>query len=142
MAMYKTFKTMAGDTNEHFTPASTQQQQSVPIDIPRVASLNHRKQLINQNMLVVIDNYTDWCGPCKQCAPQFAQLAAKYGRPGMCVMVKENIEDGHGGQPVAVRGVPCFHFYVNGQFMGDDTVVGADIGEVEKVVQRVLTSVQ
>lgn len=138
MAMYKTFKTMAEDSNESFSGIS---QQSIPIEVPRVASINHRRQLINENMLVVIDNYTDWCGPCKQCAPQYAKLAAKYGKPGVCVMVKENVEDNHGNQPAPIRGVPCFHFYINGQFLKDDTVVGGDIGEVEKVVQRVLKSV-
>lgn len=134
MALYKTFKTMSSDnpnTQETFEDTNSDK-------IPRISSLQNRKDLIKQNVLVVIDNYTDWCGPCKQCAPQFAKIANKYSKPGLCLLAKENAEDNFGGQPTPVRGVPCFHFYMNGQFLQDDIIVGSDVQTVENTIKRLL----
>ena len=133
MAQYKTFKTMSEDDLNN---SDTSQD----IKIPKISSLQHRKDLIQQNLLVVIDNYTDWCGPCKQCSPQFAKIAIKYAKQGLCVLAKENVEDGFGEHPIPVRGVPCFHFYMNGQFLQDDIIVGTDIQSVENTIKRLLTN--
>lgn len=130
MAQYKTFSTMGGDNN---VPAHENM-----VDVPRISSLEERQAIIQNNKVVVIDNYTDWCGPCKQCTPQFAFLAKKYARPGLCALVKENVEDKHGGCPVSIRGVPCFHFYVNGFHQDEMTVTGADMGTLEQTLKRVL----
>ena len=130
MAQYKTFSTMGKDEN---TPPPESMA-----EVPRITSLHERQALIQSNKIVVIDNYTDWCGPCKQCAPQFAVIAQKYGRPGMCAFAKENVEDKCGGWPVQIRGVPCFHFYVNGQYQDEMTITGADVGQIEQTLQRLM----
>lgn len=132
MAQYKTFSTMAQD--------DAAPNPSDMVEVPRITSLDQRRALVQGNLLVVVDNYTDWCGPCKQCAPSFAAMAGKYSKPGVCAFAKENVEDKCGGWPVPVRGVPCFHFYMNGQFLQDDIVTGADVGQVEQTVQRLLAS--
>jgi thiol-disulfide isomerase/thioredoxin len=128
MAQYKTFSTMGKDVNAP-PPESM-------AEVPRITSLQQRQALIKNNKVVVIDNYTDWCGPCKQCAPQFAVLAQKHGRPGMCVLAKENVEDKCGECPVPIRGVPCFHFYVNGHYQDEMTVTGGDITQVGETLSR------
>lgn len=128
MAQYKTFSTMSKDDN--FPDPETM------ANVPRISSLEERKALIHSNKVVVIDNYTDWCNPCKQCAPQFAVLSQKYSVPGLCVMAKENVDDKHGEWPVPIRGVPCFHFYVNGRFQDEMTVTGADMGTLEQTLKR------
>lgn len=107
------------------------------MEVPRILSGKQRTDLINNNRVVVIDNYTDWCGPCKQCAPHFAQLAKQFYQPGICVFAKENVEDKCEGCPV-IYGVPCFHFYVQGQRLDQLTVTGADVGEVTKTLTRLM----
>jgi thioredoxin-like negative regulator of GroEL len=107
-------------------------------EVPSITSAQHRQSVISNNFLVVIDNYGDWCGPCQQCAPQYAVLAGRYSRPGMCALVKEDVDKKYGGHPTKILGVPCFHFYVNGQFLPNEVVTGADIGLVEQTVRNLL----
>lgn len=130
MAQYKTFSTMGKDANAP--------DPSTLVEVPRVTTFKQRQSLIQSNLLVVVDNYTDWCGPCKQSAPHYAVLATKYAKPGVCALVKENIEDGCENHPAPVRGVPCFHFYMNGQFLEEDTVTGADMNAIEQTIQRLI----
>lgn len=137
-AHYKTFKTMSSDSNLPEPFINTQQNN---VEVPQIYSLDHRKDLISRNFLVVVDNYTDWCGPCKSSAPQYAALAQKYAHPGKCILVKENVDSKFGGQPVPIQGVPCFHFYVNGQFLSDEIIIGANIGQIDKTIQRILSTI-
>lgn len=130
MAQYKKISALGADTNAP--------EPSTMGEVPSISSAQHRQSVISSNFLVVVDNYTDWCGPCQQCAPQFAVLAGRYTRPGMCALVKEDVDKRFGGQPVKVLGVPCFHFYVNGQFLADDVITGADISLVEETIRRLL----
>lgn len=131
MALYKTFKTMSGDYQEP-DPAAL-------ASIPVIKSSQQRQDIIQQNILVVVDNYTTWCGPCKQCEPGFAALAQKHAKSGVCALVKENADDKLGGWPEQIRGVPCFHFYMNGQFLSDQTITGADVAAVGQTIERLLS---
>ena len=99
-------------------------------EIPLVESQQHRAAIISSNRVVVVDNFTTWCEPCKQVAPHFAKLAQQY--QGKCVCVKENVEKSFEGAPT-IRGVPCFHFYVNGEHIQELTVTG---GSIEKVAEN------
>lgn len=130
MKQYKTFSTMGKDENAPDT--------STMGEVPVVTGEQHRRHVIERHNLVVVYNYTDWCGPCQQCGPQFAVLAGKYSRPGVCSLIKENIEKKYGGLPVQVRGVPCFHFYMNGQFLKDEVIIGADMGAIEQTIRKLL----
>jgi thiol-disulfide isomerase/thioredoxin len=128
MAQYKTYNTMSNEENNNQNP--------VTVEVLKISSIEQRKTLIQNNLVVVIDYYTDWCGPCKSCAPLFANLATKYTKKGHCAFAKENVEDRIGDYPEKIKGVPCFQFHVNGQFIRDLTVTGADIDTVEKNIQN------
>ena len=91
-----------------------------------IKSIDHRNAVFKDDIkkLTIIDNYTSWCGPCKNLAPKFSALADKFGH--LVNFCKEDAEAGiPGGKPVT--GVPCIHFYFKGQFMEELTVHGADI---------------
>ena len=130
MAQYKTYTTMAGKDENEFDPETM-------IEVYDITSAAERKNIIQNNKIVVIDNYTSWCGPCKTCAPQFAKLCKMYIKSGMCALVKEDVEK-VGDRPIPVRGVPCFHFYINGQFQDEMTVTGAYVSLVEQTLQKLL----
>lgn len=127
MAQYKTIGEVGAEEN---APGS-----NTMADVPRITKPEHRDALLKGHKLVIIDNYTDWCGPCKQCAPQYAALAKKYARAGLCAFAKENVEDKIPGQKLPIRGVPCFHFYVDGAVQPSMTITGGDIASIENTVK-------
>lgn len=92
----------------------------------------HKGQLLTQNRVVVVDVYADWCGPCKQTAPDYAMLAKKYNKDGECLLVKENLDK----KLTKVEGIPTFQYFVNGRQV--DQTVGADLPEVESKIQAIL----
>ena len=100
-----------------------------------IQSKEHRQDICRKNRIVVIDNYTEWCGPCKFCAPQFIKLASELkGKAAFC---KEDVDKQFGETP-PIRGVPCFHIYVNGEYKKDLTVTGADVDQVRQKLEDML----
>ena len=98
-----------------------------------IQSKEHRENMLRNNRIVIIDNYTEWCGPCKFIAPQFIKMAGEYqGRVAFC---KEDVDKPFEGRP-PIRGVPCFHFYVNGEYKKELTITGADIEKVRETLDK------
>ncbi len=112
--------------------------------IPRITSRDHRHHFLQKYHIVVIDNYTDWCGPCKSVAPHYAKLAQRYQNmyPNQVVFVKENVEDNLPPHPDTppVRGVPCSHFYMNQKNYREHTVTGGNIKSVQENLDKLLRS--
>ena len=127
MSLYKTFNTMGGGDDE---------KQSSDYQVITINNHTDRKNFISKNKLLVIDYYTDWCGPCKQSQSAYAELAKKYSGDN-CLLVKENA-DGVQETPEPITGVPCFHFYLRGQHIHDATVTGANLEQVERNINNLL----
>ena len=64
--------------------------------ITHVSSSAQFEKLLSSNTYVVTDFYADWCGPCKQIAPIFEQLAKTDGKPGRIAFAKVNVDDQQG----------------------------------------------
>ena len=104
-------------------------------EVVEVQSLEHKKHFINTHKVCVVKIHAEWCQPCKAIAPRYAQMAQKYNRPGVCVLVAENADLNLSN----VRGVPTHQFFKNGQYLNQD-VVGADIAAVEKKLMELLST--
>lgn len=102
-------------------------------EVESIESLEHKKYLIRNNKVVLVDIYGDWCGPCKAIEKKYTQIAQQYSQGGVCAVVKENIDKKISPN---VRGVPTFQFYFKGQPAG--VITGADIVNVEKRLVQLL----
>jgi thioredoxin 1 len=98
-----------------------------------IQSLAHKNELINSNRIFVVDISADWCGPCKDIAPRYAEMAQRYNRPGVCLLAKEDVDMKFSP---SVRGVPFFQFYYNGRFVS--SITGADIDGVEAKLNELI----
>jgi thioredoxin 1 len=103
--------------------------------VTEITDIQHKNQILSQNRVVLVDIFTNWCGPCKKIEPEYSLIASKYNQQGVCAIVKENLEKKITSN---IHGVPTFHIYKNGQLV--DEIVGADLPKIEEKLQMVLDS--
>lgn len=122
---------MSYATLRTLSPAEQKEETSI---LPEVTSNIDRESYMAKYKVVVVDNYANWCGPCKMIIGPLNEIYKKYHREGVCVLVKENAELNLPNQRLRVkpRAVPCFHFYVNGTLV--ETIMGADVRKVEETI--------
>ena len=81
-------------------------------------------QEINNNSLLLVDFWAEWCGPCKSMHPIFTRMAKKYKRVRFA---RVNVDD---AQDIAtkygVQSIPTFIMFRNGEVV--NRMVGA-VGE-------------
>lgn len=88
--------------------------------------------------LIVIDFYTDWCGPCKMIAPKYAKLAEKY--PNV-TFYKLNAGDQNMEVIInacEISGLPTFCFFKNGTYI--NRLVGANDTQLENILLNNLSA--
>lgn len=84
--------------------------------------LAHHKE--KTGLPVIVDYYSDGCGPCRQIAPIYKQMSKQY--KGRVVFLKVDVNGNRETSSVQqIRSMPTFQFYLNGkkrhQFAGADT---------------------
>jgi len=134
MSNYASYKSLGEDIN-------APKKESMA-EIPRITSLEHRNNVKQKFNIVIIENYTDWCGPCKTIGPLFAQMAKKYldaegPNSNRIAFVKENVDDDIDGI-LSVRGVPCFHTFINGKHAPEYNVTGGDIVKITQHIADIM----
>ena len=112
-----------------------QQNQESQAPIIEVSTIDEKKYHIVNNKVCVVYIYGDFCNPCKQIAPRYNQLMNNYNNPGICMLLKENVENGLSN----CKGVPTFQFFKDGKYLNTD-IIGADILSVDKRIQELLSS--
>lgn len=87
-----------------------------------VTSDTFAAEVINAELPVVVDFWATWCGPCKQMAPVFEELAREYA--GLIKFVKVNVDDEQllAGQ-YRIQSIPTLLVFYQGQPI--DGAVGA-----------------
>lgn len=74
------------------------------------------------NRLIVIDFGASWCGPCKNIAPQYHQLAEEMQNVVFCKVDIDDFEEL--AQKFQVKSVPTFVFIKDTQLL--ETIQGAN----------------
>ncbi|XP_004574214.1 thioredoxin [Maylandia zebra] len=84
--------------------------------------------------LVVVDFTATWCGPCKQIAPLFAQMAADDDNKNV-IFLKVDVDEAEDvSSSCGISCMPTFHFYKNNQKVHEFS--GANVNTLkEKVVE-------
>jgi thioredoxin 1 len=70
-------------------------------------------EAINDDRLVVVDFYAQWCGPCKVIAPVVERLAVEY--KDNAVFYKVDVDEADREITVKVSAMPTFIFYRKGE---------------------------
>jgi len=125
MAQYRAYKDL-GNVPDPNGPNS--------FDCEVIVTREQKQQILQNNKLVLIDIYGDWCHPCKVIAPVFEQMAAKYNNPGNVYLCKEDVDKELSPN---CTGVPMFSFYVNGNNVKN--ILGGDMKDVESSLQALIT---
>jgi len=88
--------------------------------VEEVTSEAQFKKILSDNPAVVVDFYSQTCGPCIMMAPIFKEVAREY--EGRLKLIKVDVQRSYVG--VQIRSMPTFHFYLHGklenQFSGGD----------------------
>ena len=68
----------------------------------------------DSDLPLVVDFWASWCGPCKQFAPIFEQVAQQYAEKARFVKVSTETEP-HLAQHFMIRSIPTLMVVKNGQ---------------------------
>ena len=91
-------------------------------DVIIVDDTNFEKEVKQSKLLVIVDCYADWCGPCKLFGPVFESVAVNYkGKAKFCKLNVDNAGEVVGS--LGVFSVPTTLFLKNGEEV--DRVTGA-----------------
>ena len=78
-------------------------------------------QELMKTKTVFADFWAEWCGPCRQLAPVFAEVAKKF--EGKCEFVKVNVEQNPDASSLGISSIPCLIMFKDGK--EHDRIVGA-----------------
>ena len=89
---------------------------------PLVISDENFNQIIDENPIVVVDFWAEWCGPCRAMNPIIEELSLNY--ENKIVFAKLNVDK----NPISpskygISSIPTFLIIKNGQVM--NSVIGA-----------------
>ena len=80
------------------------------------------KDITNENSLILVDFWAEWCGPCKQIGPILEELATQY--ENKIKIFKINIDENpQTPQKYGVRGIPTLILFKDGNLI--DSKVGS-----------------
>jgi thioredoxin 1 len=70
--------------------------------------------VLQSKLPVLVDFYSDACGPCRRLSPTISELAAEFAGRAVVAKVDVNALPDLAGQS-QIRGIPAVLFYINGQ---------------------------
>ncbi|MCL7042342.1 hypothetical protein MKW94_002289 [Papaver nudicaule] len=85
-----------------------------------------------EDKIVVLDMYTQWCGPCKIMAPKFAKLAEKY-LDVVFMKLDCNNENRPLAKELGIKVVPTFKIFKNNEVVKE--VTGAKFDDLVKHIE-------
>jgi thioredoxin 1 len=96
---------------------------------------NFEEIVLKSELPVMLDVYTEWCGPCRAIAPFIEQLATEY--EGRVIIGKVDAEQcPEVAAKYEVRNVPTFLFIKGGELVNKE--IGANKSALTKKLEALL----
>jgi len=98
-----------------------------------VESEDQFNQEINGDLLVVVDFFATWCGPCKMIAPKLESMSKEMaGKVKFLKVDVDEMEDLAGAQEV--KAMPTFSFFKKGQKL--ESFAGANEQRIRETIEK------
>ena len=104
--------------------------ETLPIEIEEIEHFEAvADSAADDDKLLIVDFFADWCGPCKQFAPMFRQFAVRFGT--VAVFVKADIDENEAlAERFSIKSVPTLLFMRGGNGVAhvQDRIEGGGAG--------------
>ncbi len=78
-----------------------------------VTDASFEADVVNSSMVILVDFWAPWCGPCKALAPVLDEIADEYD--GKIMIAKMNVDDNNQTPPkYGIRGIPTMLLFKEG----------------------------
>lgn len=127
---------VAGDGGDSEPAVATGQAQRPVVATAPIQAGEHDYANYTQrdDVLVMVDYYADWCGPCRGLAPHLERLASEHG--DAVVVLKVNVDQQRElATRAGVRGIPDIRLLHDGKQL-EKIVGGVPYGTLESLVLR------
>jgi len=98
-----------------------------------VESADHLAELVEDNDVVLVDYYADWCGPCQMLEPTVEEIADETD----AVVAKVDIDELQDlAKDKGIRSVPTLQFYAGGEQV--EQVIGVqDKDDLVSIIEQI-----
>ena len=95
---------------------------------------NFSSEVLENDKLVLVDFWAEWCGPCKQISPRLEELANKYSEN--LTVCKVNVDENRElAREYNIRSITALIIFKSGEMV--DSLIGAvSLEELEDLVTR------
>lgn len=94
--------------------------------------------MINSDTPVLVDFYTDWCGPCKMMAPILKDLKKEMGNKLNIIKIDAE-KNADAAIKYQVRGVPTLILFKNGQILWQQSGV-VQLPQLKTIINQKLNA--